>query len=553
MKTFSHIFLVPSAFFLAGIFFILAARERFFPKIQVAEISNFHTPEEQNFGVPEQNFLSDFFTSENVPEGAISGEKILFFESENALQDFLSEAEKRGFEILGVIFEAGIVRVKIDENLDLIGVPAGIVGADYNFQIRVPEDFGENLDDAEARENVVGGRVPVGENALSQMNFFGNSNFGEGVKIAILDSAIFAEHAAFQGAKISQIDVAGGAEDSMNSRSHGTAVASLICGNGVGGIFGAAQNAEILGVRIFDGNGDANSFTAAAGIYAAIEAGAQILNISAGLGNDSAVLKKAVEAAISKGIIVVAAAGNEGVTALAYPAAYAGTLAVGAVDAENSSAPFSNIGENLLAVAPGVGINAAGTADSGTIISFTGTSASAPLFAGILAAAISDSAELKTAFDAKILAPEDVSERICESADDLGEPGFDEIFGAGILNYERLSRPSDAQIFDISVNDFYAKNGSGGNVDPAIFILLQNRGSVWAESSFQAVFTFFDGKREVLRGNLKLQPGESVSRGAVVPEKKFRNGVRVDVKLIVPGGAIFQEKSTYFDPETADN
>ncbi len=489
--------------------------------------------------------------NDDIPAGAVAGEKILFFKDEKSMRDFLDYARQRGVKILGVIDAAGIVRVRDDANFAALGIPAGIVGEDYNFRMRIPEEIGASLDDADARENVVGGRVPVGANALSQLGFsaddLANSARGAGVKIAILDSGILLDHIALRGASISQIDVVGGAPDTAESLSHGTAVASLVCGNGEGGVVGAAANAEIVAVRIFDGNGDADSFTAAAGIYAAIEAGAQIVNISAGLSEDSAVLRQAVEFAISQGVTIVAAAGNEGLTALAYPAAYSGVIAVGAVDAENSSAPFSNVGDNLLSVAPGVGIVAAGTADTNVVTSFSGTSASAPLVAGTLAAAISDSAELGTAASAQILSSEDLADKVAAASDDLGVPGFDEEYGAGILNYSRLVRAPGVFVSDVSINDFYVRAASGGNADPAIFVLIQNRGTVWAECAFRMEFTFDDGRRATTNGNLNLQPGESVARGASVPERKFEKGVGVNVQIIMRG-IVVAERATYLAP-----
>ncbi|MCD8298737.1 MAG: S8 family serine peptidase [Opitutae bacterium] len=489
--------------------------------------------------------------NDDIPAGAVAGEKILFFKDEKSMRDFLDYARQRGVKILGVIESAGIVRVRDDANFAALGIPAGIVGEDYNFRMRIPEEIGASLDDADARENVVGGRVPVGANALSQLGFsaddLANSARGAGVKIAILDSGILLDHIALRGASISQIDVVGGAPDTAESLSHGTAVASLVCGNGEGGVVGAAANAEIVAVRIFDGNGDADSFTAAAGIYAAIEAGAQIVNISAGLSEDSAVLRQAVEFAISQGVTIVAAAGNEGLTALAYPAAYSGVIAVGAVDAENSSAPFSNVGDNLLSVAPGVGIVAAGTADTNVVTSFSGTSASAPLVAGTLAAAISDSAELGTAASAQILSSEDLADKVAAASDDLGVPGFDEEYGAGILNYSRLVRAPGVVVSDVSINDFYVRAASGGNADPAIFVLIQNRGTVWAECSFRMELTFDDGRRATTNGNLNLQPGESVARGASVPERRFEKGVGVNVQIIMRG-IVVAERATYLAP-----
>jgi len=98
-------------------------------------------------------------------------------------------------------------------------------------------------------------------------------------------------------------------------------------------------------------------------------------------------LRDAVAYAISRGVIVVAAAGNEQANALAYPAAYEGVISVAAVDAQGRQAYFSNSGSGLFIAAPGVGIISA-YSDNKTVIG-SGTSQAAAITSGAISALLS--------------------------------------------------------------------------------------------------------------------------------------------------------------------
>lgn len=475
------------------------------------------------------------FPESNLPRGAVSGEAVLFFENAEAMERFIKQARKERRRILGKITALNAVRVQIgNKPLELSRI-AGLAESDFNFSMRVPVINPEESSEAETRELSGGGRVPVGASALAQLGVsaeaFAASGKGDGVKIAILDTGIYAEHAALQGVKISQIDVVGGAADTPESLAHGTAVASLIAGNGVGEVFGMATNAELLGVRVFDGNGEATAFTLAQGIVAAVDAGAQLINISAGVSSDSAALRAAVVYAQNAGATLVAAGGNDGVTALAYPAAYSGVIAVGAVDATGASAPFSNEGQNLSVVAPGVGVYAAGTADAESRVDFSGTSASAPLVTGALAAAYSNATGLPD------------RDALNATADDLGVAGVDTVYGSGLLNYERLTRPVGASVSDVAVNDFYVRRGSGGNTGTAIGVTMQNRGTLWETCTYSLKIVFSDGAISLASGNLNLQPGESVGQGVNVPAEALAVGVGVIAEIYNASGDKVAEKS----------
>ncbi len=167
---------------------------------------------------------------------------------------------------------------------------------------------------------------------------------------------------------------------------HGTAMASLIAGrDAVHG--GVAPASEILDVRVADSTGMGNTAFVAQGILYAVDSGARVINISLGAAADSTMLREAVAYAISRGVTVVAAGGNEQASSLAYPASYDKVISVAAVDAQGRQAYFSNSGEGLFISAPGVGI--VSWYSGGKTVIGSGTSQAAALVSGGVAALLS--------------------------------------------------------------------------------------------------------------------------------------------------------------------
>ena len=151
---------------------------------------------------------------------------------------------------------------------------------------------------------------------------------------------------------------------------HGTSVASLIAGQDER-VPGVSPDANILDIRVANDKGYSVTSVLSQGIVQATDLGAQVINISMGGYDDSQVLRDAVAYALQRNVIVLAAAGNDGLDVLAYPAAITGVLSVGAVDAKDIQAYFSNSGQGLTLVAPGVGLPVAWAADKMAIASGT--------------------------------------------------------------------------------------------------------------------------------------------------------------------------------------
>src|SRR5690606_29587985 len=146
-------------------------------------------------------------------------------------------------------------------------------------------------------------------------------------------------------------------DDPLDQMGHGTHVAGIIAAlpNNETGVAGIAPGVSLLNVKALNADGWGSAFAIAQGITYAVDQGARVINLSLGSPQDSKSIELAIKYAQSKGVLLVAAAGND-FTHTAFPANYPGVLAVGAVDDKDWLAKFSNHDEKISVVAPGVDI-----------------------------------------------------------------------------------------------------------------------------------------------------------------------------------------------------
>ncbi|MBX6394859.1 MAG: S8 family serine peptidase, partial [Alicyclobacillaceae bacterium] len=178
-----------------------------------------------------------------------------------------------------------------------------------------------------------------------------------------------------------------------------------------------------------DRDGAGTAFDVARGIVWAVDHGANIINLSLGQTEDCQYLHDAVRYAASRGVLVVAAMGNDGTDVPEYPAAYPEVLAVTAVDPAGMFAPFSNYGAHAGVAAPGVSI--ASTYLGGQYAALSGTSMAAPHVAGLAALIWTQNPRLTAA---------QVREIVQRSAVDAGPPGKDPQYGYGVINVSAAVR-----------------------------------------------------------------------------------------------------------------
>ncbi len=196
---------------------------------------------------------------------------------------------------------------------------------------------------------------------------------GRGVVVAILDTGIayrnwhqFRESPDFRGTRfVRPYDFVAGNRDPLDRNGHGTFVAGTVAEatNNHFGLTGLAYGASIMPVRILDSGGLGDASTIAQGIRYAANNGANVINLSLEFGfgvtaADIPDIISAIEYAHRRGVVVVAAAGNEGASQLAYPAADPVSISVGATTSDRCLADYSNGGSKLDLVAPGGGDDA---------------------------------------------------------------------------------------------------------------------------------------------------------------------------------------------------
>ncbi|MEA2495256.1 MAG: serine protease [Thermoleophilaceae bacterium] len=209
--------------------------------------------------------------------------------------------------------------------------------------------------------------------------------------IAVLDTGV-ADVPELSGRVRPGYDVTDRSERSGDIDGHGTAVAAIAAA-AAGGVRGIAPTAPILPIKIFDDAGNSSAENFLAGLERAVAQDAGVINVSAaGTPGDldaatKASLTNAIDAAVTLGIPVIAASGNEGAGSLDVPAAFPHVIAVGATQPSGDVAPFSNFGSGLDLVAPGADIVTAApsalcASGYGTV---SGTSFAAPAVAGAAA------------------------------------------------------------------------------------------------------------------------------------------------------------------------
>lgn len=287
-------------------------------------------------------------------------------------------------------------------------------------------------------------------------NQLGTGN-GDGVVVGVVDSGIQKTHPVLASSIAATYNAFNGTTDVTDQLGHGTHVSGLIAGStATGGMTeGIAPGAKLAVAKVFSASGTSDSVTIGKGIDWVVNTQkAPIINLS--LGASTVALQSNIQNAVTKGTLVVAALGNDGKTnAASWPAEFAKQtwangqiIAVGAVDANNKRASFSNYDPTLAnwtVYAPGVNIisSYANSTVQGAYAGMSGTSMATPIVSG-QAALIKSNWNFLTAKDiaqvifqsATHLCSDNVTAAVCAS-----RTSPDNVYGWGLINVGASLQP----------------------------------------------------------------------------------------------------------------
>ncbi|MFI6325148.1 S8 family serine peptidase [Nonomuraea sp. NPDC050556] len=291
---------------------------------------------------------------------------------------------------------------------------------------------------------------------------------GKGVTVAVVDSGVDPKLKELQGRVFVAPDMNSAALDTkVKPGLHGTAMAALIAGSGADkGLVGVAPEASIMSLPLVidEEPGDAvppqedertgsDSALARALRYAANH-NAKVVSMSIGSYGPDKAEREAVAYALERGVVLIAAVGNDGQTQYAqqnhtsywsFPAGYPGVIGVSAVDKLGKRAPFSSDNLSVLVSAPGVDVPSVRL--GGGYTGVTGTSASAALVAGVAALIKSKHPDMR---------PEQVAQALASSARGRPPAGYDDKVGFGVVDAGAALNAADAldgKARDVAVPD----------------------------------------------------------------------------------------------------
>lgn len=358
-----------------------------------------------------------------------------------------------------MIITAGAIPVIIgfkDKAHPEIVQPYGKVMHSYKYISAVaadlPEQAIENLKkndkigyvEPDYKVSALGETVPWGITRIGASLVHTNGNKGTGINVAIIDTGINYNHPDLCDNYKGGYDFVNDDVDPLDDNGHGTHCAGIIAAedNDIG-VIGVAPEANLYSLKIINNTGSGNISDLIAAIEWATETckdtdtsnDIQIISMSLASNSGVTALETACSQAYDSGILLVAAAGNDGNRrgtgdSVDYPGAYSSVIAVAATDSMDNRASFSSTGPAVELAAPGV--NILSTYQDGWA-SLSGTSMACPHVAGTAALVM----EANPSFT-----NDNIRDRLAQTATDLGTPGRDKLYGYGFVNAEAATADS---------------------------------------------------------------------------------------------------------------
>ena len=335
------------------------------------------------------------------------------------LDDFKLLLDQIGGVLINGIPELGIYQVRLPPGTNIPDLVAqlsrnpmmAVVEPNYVTRVPAPQAVGSSVATASA------GAASLDAPAKGAAS------------VAILDSGLLAS-AGLDDVVVGRYDALNPDRDLGDAVGHGTQMAMIAAGavqpDGEKGESGAVP---VVAIRAFDDNGNASYFSLMRSIDYAVQQKAKVINLSWGSDTDSEFLKSAIGYAQKKGLIVVAAAGNDPTGKAVYPAAYPGVVAVSALDGENAVWEKSNYGDFVALAAPGTANFSVG--NKGPAGAYAGTSIASAYTARALALYLTQHPKATR---------QEALAALKQSLTDRGTAGKDNYYGYGALDAAAMAR-----------------------------------------------------------------------------------------------------------------
>jgi subtilisin len=280
-------------------------------------------------------------------------------------------------------------------------------------------------------------------------------NAGEGINISIIDTGIDYTHPDLANNVKGGVSFVDYTTDYMDDHGHGTHCAGIAAAedNDIG-VIGVAPKAHLYAVKVMDSGGSGHVSDLVKAVDWSRHNDMNVISMSLATDSDLTALRLACNQAQELGTVVVAASCNDN-SWVRYPAKYGSVIAVGATNTDDVRASFSNFGPELELMAPGVGIRS--TFLGGGYSTIGGTSMACPHVSGT--AALVFASDIDTAYDLDgdgIWDATEIRKKLQDTARDLGDPGWDEYYGYGLVD---AYKPICMHIGSIDMSTYHRGSG----------------------------------------------------------------------------------------------
>jgi len=281
--------------------------------------------------------------------------------------------------------------------------------------------------------------LPWGIDRVDAELVWPSGNTADPIKVGIIDTGISNKHPDLLSNIKGGVNTINPLKSWNDDNGHGSHVAGIVAAvdNDIG-VIGVGPKIDLYAIKVLNADGSGYLSDVIEGIQWAINNNMQVINMSLGTTSDVQAFHDAVIAAKNAGIVIVAAAGNSG-GSVNYPAAYPETIAVSATDQNNQIASWSSRGPEIDLAAPGVSIYS--TYKGTGYATLSGTSMAAPHVTGVAALVLNTPVGNYDANSNGKWDPDEVQKKLQDTATDLGNLGFDNLYGYGLVNAYHAVQP----------------------------------------------------------------------------------------------------------------